>query len=95
MVASRARVAFSVVCNLVISVLLGTSWLYRFVKRIFPLKPKIFLLNSTPVPILAINDLPKHSKDKEEKAQNRAATKKNHAPRRIWMVRQTKIQTRS
>lgn len=59
---SRERVDFVVVRRLAVPILLLTSYIDMILQGIFPLEPNIVAYSSRPVPILAINDLPKEIK---------------------------------
>lgn len=50
----RVRIDFGVVRNLAVSVLLGKTFIDRFVKSIFPAEMKVAPYNSKPVPILIL-----------------------------------------
>lgn len=48
----QVNVVFGVVCQLAVLVLLGTSFINKFIRGIFPEERKVMLQNSNPVPIL-------------------------------------------
>lgn len=62
----RVRIVFGIVRSLVVPVLVGTSFVHRFVKGILPSKQKIVLYISKPVPLLAIKDMPEETRDKNK-----------------------------
>lgn len=60
---SRIRVSSGIVRNLAVSVLLDTSFVYKFIKRISPFDSKIVSSNSPPRPIFTVH---KVETDEEE-----------------------------
>lgn len=92
---SRVRVAFRIVSNLPVPVLLRTSFIDRFAKGIFPLQGKLVPCSSKPALILAINDPSEEHETKDDKAQDLMTTKGKCALHLVRVARQTKNQSRS
>lgn len=67
MAGSRVRDVLGVVRSLELPVLLGTSFLQRSEKGLFPFKWKVVSYNSKPVQILAIEDRPDRPEEPNEK----------------------------
>lgn len=97
---SRVRVFLGVVRNLAVFALLGTSFIDKFVKGIFPSKQKIVLYNSAPAETLAtiirtkIDD--KDGQDIDKISEEDAVMEDRYEVLRLIIVaKQTKISHRS
>lgn len=82
---SKNKIVFGVVSNVMVTVLLGTSFIARFVHGVFPPFQKIVLYISRQIVLLAINDLRKERKAKNEKAQH-VRTIRSKMPH-VWYAR--------
>lgn len=85
----RVREVFGAVRNLAISVFFGTAFIDRLLEIVFSPKLKISSTNFKPVPILAIKDQPRDSKDKNN-AQYVIITERD-VPRSICVAAQMKF----
>lgn len=65
---TRVRVDFNVVSHFAVPVLLGASFINRFVTNIFCPGRSIVRYNSRPIPMIAIRDLLEDLKEKDDKA---------------------------
>lgn len=80
---SRERVVFGIVRKLAVAVLLGTSYLNRFLQGVFPAELKTVPSNAKPVPILTIKYMLEEHRDK---VQDVTIVEK-HAPRLVRVPR--------
>lgn len=85
-------VVFGVVRYLTIPVVLGISFIDKFVKSVFPPIRNVVRYNFKPVQIIDINDLPDEPED-SNKAQSLMVWEE-HDPFLVVVARQTSIQTR-
>lgn len=75
----RVSVLLDMVRNLEVPVILMSSFIDSFVKGVLHSVWRIVPYNSKPVPISAINDLPKYHKDENDKGQYVMMMKEDYA----------------
>lgn len=88
---SRVRVVFDVVRNIAVPFLLGTSFIDKFVRGMFPAKQRVVSYHSKSLPIFAVNDKTEPRRDKNDGALDVLMTKEEQTIHLICVARQTKM----